>query len=436
MTSTLGTDQPSPGFIFDDLEGHQVAGRVPLETGLQLPYLDIDDPGFTWPTHPPVGLPPLTPLVPADRLSANHPPAPLQLKRNRNALRAQSDVDVPHATPASEPPPAAALPSRRSLRQARAAELQTVETFTQSLPTATAAQGSGSAPAKPAEEEVDPVALAADLEAALLEALDEAPEPEVPSARSLRLARAEALASGAVIDAPAAPSLVDSKYVSIIKSYGPFPALLPAPRDFRPLLALSVFGGFLGLDRFYAGKPGTGILKLATAGGAGIWWISDIIAILTGRTIDSKGRRFMGERKQLAMAWVLTGTLFAGLAVPVGAAVPPATAAVAAVHDALFPKPAPVPTWALLTEMRGSTDATSVQVTGDKLRFTYDFPGAAYAYLQKDGDPAAPIVSVLLSDVATRGVKDIDATPGTYRVAVRTDGTAWSVKVEEFGLRD
>lgn len=325
------------------------------------------------------------------------------------------------------------MPSRRSLRQARAAEPEKIRTFTQSLPVVPAA--AVPAPAVAEQDAIDPAALADDLEAALLAALEEAAAAE-PSVRTRRLARAEALADGTpAAEVPGAPSVGDSEYVSMIKSYGPFPLLLPAPRDFRPVLALSVFGGFLGLDRFYEGRPATGFLKLATAGGAGIWWIADIISILSGRTTDNKGRRFTGEKKHRAIAWALTGALFAGLVpVAVNAALPSVNAAAGSIHEALFPTPAPAPTWATLAELTGSTDAASLQVTGDRLRFTYDFPSPAYAYLQKDGDAAAPVVSVMLSNAAAHGVKDLDVTPGTYRLVVRTDGTSWAVKAEELGL--
>ena len=61
-------------------------------------------------------------------------------------------------------------------------------------------------------------------------------------------------------------------------------------RNFLVALLLSIFLGTLGIDRFYLGKIGTGILKLITAGGFGIWWLIDIILIATGTMTDKWGR--------------------------------------------------------------------------------------------------------------------------------------------------
>ncbi|MEI6091066.1 MAG: TerB N-terminal domain-containing protein [bacterium] len=44
-------------------------------------------------------------------------------------------------------------------------------------------------------------------------------------------------------------------------------------------LFLSIFFGWLGLDRFYLLQPKYGIIKLLTFGGFGIWWLIDIIII-------------------------------------------------------------------------------------------------------------------------------------------------------------
>ncbi len=46
-------------------------------------------------------------------------------------------------------------------------------------------------------------------------------------------------------------------------------------------LVMSVVFGTLGVDRYLMGKVGTGILKLITFGGVGIWWLVDVILIAT-----------------------------------------------------------------------------------------------------------------------------------------------------------
>jgi TM2 domain-containing membrane protein YozV len=54
-------------------------------------------------------------------------------------------------------------------------------------------------------------------------------------------------------------------------------------RDKRWLVAIlfSILLGWLGVDRFYMGYVWTGILKLITFGGLGIWWLIDLVLIAT-----------------------------------------------------------------------------------------------------------------------------------------------------------
>lgn len=56
---------------------------------------------------------------------------------------------------------------------------------------------------------------------------------------------------------------------------------------------LCFFAGWLGLHRFYAGKVGTGVLQLVTFGGFGIWWLVDLVLLVTGKFRDADGRRMV-----------------------------------------------------------------------------------------------------------------------------------------------
>ncbi len=56
-------------------------------------------------------------------------------------------------------------------------------------------------------------------------------------------------------------------------------------------LPLALLLGIFGAHRFYVGKIGTGLLMAFTLGGAGLWWLYDIILILAGEFRDGEGRR-------------------------------------------------------------------------------------------------------------------------------------------------
>ncbi|WP_412031772.1 TM2 domain-containing protein [Metamycoplasma buccale] len=53
------------------------------------------------------------------------------------------------------------------------------------------------------------------------------------------------------------------------------------------LTLLSFFLGTLGIDRFYSGRWGLGLIKLFTGGGFGIWALVDFILAVCGLQKDA-----------------------------------------------------------------------------------------------------------------------------------------------------
>lgn len=69
-------------------------------------------------------------------------------------------------------------------------------------------------------------------------------------------------------------------------------------RSYLLTLQLSILFGYLGFDRFYLGKIGTGILKLVTLGGFGIWYLIDIFLLLYNKQTDSENQPLAGQEKR------------------------------------------------------------------------------------------------------------------------------------------
>lgn len=66
-------------------------------------------------------------------------------------------------------------------------------------------------------------------------------------------------------------------------------------------LILSILVGGLGVDRFYLGYTGMGVLKLLTAGCFGILWLIDIINIATGKLLPADGSPYDDDTKAVPM---------------------------------------------------------------------------------------------------------------------------------------
>ncbi len=72
---------------------------------------------------------------------------------------------------------------------------------------------------------------------------------------------------------------------------------------------LAWFIGFLGVDRFYLGYTGLGILKLVTLGGCGIWSIIDFILIATGNLKTKNGQNLQGFNQKNIKTLIITVVL-------------------------------------------------------------------------------------------------------------------------------
>ena len=97
--------------------------------------------------------------------------------------------------------------------------------------------------------------------------------------------------------------------------YAPYPAP-PQPsgtssKSFIATWILALLLGGLGVDRFYLGKVGTGILKLVTLGGFGIWALIDLIITLAGAQRDKQGHPLAGADNPTnrKVAWVVSAAV-------------------------------------------------------------------------------------------------------------------------------
>ena len=66
-------------------------------------------------------------------------------------------------------------------------------------------------------------------------------------------------------------------------------------KDWLITLILSIVVGGFGIDRFYTGSVLLGVLKLVTLGGLGVWWLIDLIMLVTGNYKDGNGNPIVSK---------------------------------------------------------------------------------------------------------------------------------------------
>ncbi len=76
-------------------------------------------------------------------------------------------------------------------------------------------------------------------------------------------------------------------------------------KSFLVAWLLAYFVGILGIDRFYLGYTGLGILKLVTLGGCGIWALIDWILIWAGVLKAADGSALQGRQENLKTVLII-----------------------------------------------------------------------------------------------------------------------------------
>ena len=234
--------------------------------------------------------------------------------------------------------------------------------------------------------------------------------------------------------------------------------LAPSPRkSFIATWLFALFLGVFGVDRFYLGKSGTGLLKLLTLGGLGIWILIDLILVLAGKQHDKSGAPLAGYDKGKTVAWIVTALLVVigavagpnagGGVADAGSPAPVQQTQAEKPADKTAPKPAAAAPaekakkWTKVISLKGGNDKASeiFELTGAEARLSYEFTGGGdfavgAVYLEKEGVDIATDggIPLLMLDKAEKADTVLHKAAGSYYLDVKAAGfDGWTLTVEE-----
>lgn len=192
------------------------------------------------------------------------------------------------------------------------------------------------------------------------------------------------------------------------------PARMVGTKSFVATWLLSWLLGGLGIDRFYLGKIGTGILKLITFGGFGLWYLIDLILTLAGAQKDKSGHRLQGHDEHKKIAWIVTvvcivlGMIFGGVSQALTPSAQPESASTSEVAEAADDE-------AIAEEPAAEAPAEEAEPAEEPVAEEAEAPAAAEEEPAEEPEPAEPVEEPVAEPESQEDTSDV---PAEYRSAL------------------